>query len=257
MNKVFTYAILESLDQSKNFIIDCVSSVNFKVDNDNIGITGQITFPKNIKVSEYVRDKTKLENNIKSPLYGNVLPGYITTEDINYFVPDGFAKNVTGKKGDRIKLDETNELNTTELEQYIYTEVGTTDNNFPFVPTTLQKTRPETANLFTFFQIGDLITIKMGYLPDLETHKFYITGIKSSPESIILDLESWTFMMKKIPVKFSTPKDMMIKDFIEKYVVYFIVSKSYINKVIVNDYDYITNPLNVIGRLRVQPGSFF
>lgn len=97
----------------------------------------------------------------------------------------------------------------------------------------------------------------MGYLPKLETYKFYITGIKSTPESIILDLESWTFMMKKIPMKFSTPKDMNIKEFIEKYVIYYIVSKSYINKVIINDYDYIINPKNVIGRLRVEPGSFF
>jgi len=257
MNKVFTYAILESLDQSKKFIIDCVSSVNFKVDNDNIGIIGEITFPKNMKVFDYVRDRTKLENNIKSPLYGDVLPGYITTDGINYFVPDGFDKNVTGSIGKKIKLDETNEFETTELQQYIYTEIGSTNNNFPFVPVTLQKTRPETANLFTFFQIGDLITIKMGYLPDLETHKFYITGIKSSAESIVLELENWTFMMKKIPVKFSTPKDMNIKEFIEKYVIYFIVSKSYINKVVINDYDYITNPLNVIGRLRVKPGSFF
>jgi hypothetical protein len=210
-----------------------------------------------MKVFDYVRDRTKLENNIKSPLYGDVLPGYITTDGINYFVPDGFDKNVTGSIGKKIKLDETNEFETTELQQYIYTEIGSTNNNFPFVPVTLQKTRPETANLFTFFQIGDLITIKMGYLPDLETHKFYITGIKSSAESIVLELENWTFMMKKIPVKFSTPKDMNIKEFIEKYVIYFIVSKSYINKVVINDYDYITNPLNVIGRLRVKPGSFF
>lgn len=120
-------------------------------------------------------------------------------------------------------------------------------------PEITKSTANSPTKLLNKFKVGDLLTLRYGYaatrgdfqlvgnLPltigtsETQTQSFYITNIIAEDETILLELEGWTWMMRQIPAKISISESITIAEFLDRYIYPVILQTSYINGILTRD----------------------